>query len=190
LYFDKSSRDFGLLMDLLAESSGIVQSLRILAMFDKQFQKLWNTTDVQIHMERKDDLEHLFDEENPESEETSIVVTWNDCDMAEYFCQHNPSTILEYTVEITPETEIPIKSFQYYKSLHFTPMQDLDFIDKSTSLSPHATQKYSTRFDGLTPSSTYMIHISTELDGKTVVQTKHQFKTLQQNQIETAETKS
>ena len=28
LYFDKNSRDFGLLMDLLAESSGIVQSLR------------------------------------------------------------------------------------------------------------------------------------------------------------------
>ena len=28
LYFDKSSRDFGLLMDLLAEASGLVQSLR------------------------------------------------------------------------------------------------------------------------------------------------------------------
>lgn len=28
LYFDKRSRDFGLLMDLLAEASGIVQSLR------------------------------------------------------------------------------------------------------------------------------------------------------------------
>ena len=28
LYFDKKSLDFGLLMDLLAEASGIVQSLR------------------------------------------------------------------------------------------------------------------------------------------------------------------
>ena len=28
LYFDKTSRDFGLLMDLLAEASGLVQSLR------------------------------------------------------------------------------------------------------------------------------------------------------------------
>ena len=29
MYFDKQSRDFSLLMDLLAESSGIVQSLRL-----------------------------------------------------------------------------------------------------------------------------------------------------------------
>ena len=28
LYFDKKSKDFGLLMDLLAEASGLVQSLR------------------------------------------------------------------------------------------------------------------------------------------------------------------
>ena len=48
-------------------------------------------------------------------------------------------------------------------------------------------QKYSTRFDGLEPSSSYIIHISTELDGKTVVQTKQQFKTLQQNPKENAE---
>jgi hypothetical protein len=30
LYFEKRSRDFSLLMDILAESSGIVQSLRFL----------------------------------------------------------------------------------------------------------------------------------------------------------------
>ena len=74
-------------------------------MFDKQFHKLWST-DVQIHVERKDDLEHIFDEENPESEEISVLVTWNDCDMAEYFCDHNQDTIMEYTVEISPETEV------------------------------------------------------------------------------------
>ena len=48
-------------------------------------------------------------------------------------------------------------------------------------------QKYSTRFDGLVPSTSYMIHISTELDGKTVVQTKQQFKTLKQNTKEQTE---
>ena len=69
----------------------------------------------------------------------SIMVSWRDCVMADYFTLHNPDTVLEYTVEISPETEvlqfwlmiwdliwkdpfqIPIKSFQYYKSLIFTP---------------------------------------------------------------------
>ena len=74
-------------------------------MFDKQFQKLWSATNVQIHIDR-DDLENMFDEENAESEELSIVVSWNDCDIAEYFCEHNTGTILEYTVEISPETEV------------------------------------------------------------------------------------
>ena len=41
MYYDKRSRDFGLLMDLLAESSGLVQPLRILSMFDRHFQALW-----------------------------------------------------------------------------------------------------------------------------------------------------
>ena len=74
-------------------------------MFDKQFQKLWSANNVQIHIDR-DDMEHIFDEENSDSEELSIVVSWNDCDMAEYFCKHNTGTILEYTVEISPETEV------------------------------------------------------------------------------------
>ena len=74
-------------------------------MFDKQFQKLWSVTNVQINIDR-DDLEHIFDEENAESEELSIVVSWDDCDIAEYFCEHNTGTILEYTVEISPQTEV------------------------------------------------------------------------------------
>ena len=78
---------------------------RILAMFDKQFRKLWSSSDVQLHIDRGD-TEHILDEEQLESEEVSIVVSWNDCDMAEYFCAHNSSTILEYTVEISPETEV------------------------------------------------------------------------------------
>ena len=48
-------------------------------------------------------------------------------------------------------------------------------------------QKYSTRFDGLEPSSSYIIHISTELEEKPVVQTKQQFKTRQQTAKEQTE---
>ena len=38
LYFDKKSKDFGLLMDMLAEASGIVQSLRFI-IFNTTFKK-------------------------------------------------------------------------------------------------------------------------------------------------------
>ena len=60
----------------------------------------------------RDDAEHILDEDHIlveeylEFDEISIAVSWNDCDMAEYFCAHNSSTILEYTVEISPETEV------------------------------------------------------------------------------------
>ena len=47
-------------------------------------------------------------------------------------------------------------------------------LNESNSLT-----KYSARFDGLKPGTSYDIHIATELDGKTVVQTKHTFKTVQ-----------
>ena len=70
MYYDKKSRDFGLLMDLLAESSGLVQPLRILSMFDRHFQALWQPRclellrtrvlilfrDFHIHLEREIDL--------------------------------------------------------------------------------------------------------------------------------------
>ena len=47
-------------------------------MFDKQFQKLWSATNVQIHIDR-DDFENIVDKDNAECEELSIVVSWNDC---------------------------------------------------------------------------------------------------------------
>ena len=47
--------------------------------------------------------------------------------------------------------------------------------------------KYSARFDGLKPGTSYDIQVATELAGKTVVQTRHTFKTLQA-ETETAST--
>jgi len=40
LYFDPASRDFRLLLEILAESSGLVQSLRILAMLTGELGRL------------------------------------------------------------------------------------------------------------------------------------------------------
>ena len=41
----------------------------------------------------------------------------------------------------------------------------------------NSLSKYSARFDGLLSGTEYLLYISTELDGKTVVQTKRSFKT-------------
>ena len=94
-------------------------------MFDRGFQKLWNAANVRIHVDQQmlksDEIGAAGVDEGEEGreEDVSIIVSWDDCDMADYFCQNNPSTVMEYTAEISPETEIPIKSFQYYKSLGF-----------------------------------------------------------------------
>lgn len=93
-------------------------------MFDRGFQKLWNAANVRIHVDQQmlksDKIGAAgVEEEEGREEDVSIIVSWDDCDMADYFCQNNPSTVMEYTAEISPETEIPIKSFQYYKSLGF-----------------------------------------------------------------------
>ena len=96
-------------------------------MFDRGFQKLWNAANVRIHVDQqmlksdKIGAAGVEEEEEGREEDVSIIVSWDDCDMADYFCRHNPGTVLEYTAEIAPDTEIPIKSFQYYKSLNFLP---------------------------------------------------------------------
>ena len=89
-------------------------------MFDRQFQKQWTAANVQIHV---DTQLQQYGEDDTKGEEgdVSIMVSWDDCAMADYFINTNPGTVLEYTAEITPDTEIPIKSFQYYKSFIFAP---------------------------------------------------------------------
>jgi len=121
-----------------------------------------------------------------ENSEVSIIVSWNDCSMADYFCRNNPGTIMEYTAEISPETEIPIKSFQYYKSL---PDKGAMLHSSAKLLNEsHSLSKYSARFDGLKPGTNYDIHIATELDGKTVVQSKQTFKTQQTGEHDSHQT--
>lgn len=86
-------------------------------MFDRQFQQLWKASNVHVKVDDAFMCE-VGDGDEQVSDETSIIVSWDDCEMADYFCSNNPHTILEYTAEISPDTEMPIKSFQYYKSLN------------------------------------------------------------------------
>ena len=51
IYFDKETKDFRLMMNLLGErpgTEGLAQSFRLLTIFDKHFKSLWKPKDVRI----------------------------------------------------------------------------------------------------------------------------------------------
>ena len=51
MYFDKETKDFRLMMNLLSErpgTSGLSQSFRLLTIFDKDFKRKWTANDVRI----------------------------------------------------------------------------------------------------------------------------------------------
>ena len=51
MYFDKETKDFRLMMNLLSEragTEGLAQSFRLLTIFDKHFKRLWTPNDVRI----------------------------------------------------------------------------------------------------------------------------------------------
>ena len=89
----------------------------------------------------------------------------------------------EYTVEINPPTEAPLKSYFYHNIPdfgHFSDTQSLlshknASIDSKMSeeefgLAMASIYKYSCRFDGLEENIDYTVSISIELDGKTITQ--------------------
>ena len=51
MYFDKSTKDFRLMMNLLSErpgTEGLSQSFRLLTIFDKHFKRQWTPNDTRI----------------------------------------------------------------------------------------------------------------------------------------------
>ena len=67
-------------------------------------------------------------------------------------------------------------------------LMKLCFSERLLDNESHSLSKYRARFDGLQPGTSYDIHIATELDGKTVVQTKQTIKTLQSDTHESDKT--
>ena len=87
---------------------------------------------------------------------------------------------LEYTVEISPDTEAPIKSLLYYKDSSWMACEEMSLLANDylaeKPLAPRMTpRKYSTSFDGLEPGTSYKLTFSTEIDGRTVSQTIRNF---------------
>ena len=48
VYFDRRHKDLKLLLNLLAETSGLPESFRILTLFDKKFQSLWKPQNLRF----------------------------------------------------------------------------------------------------------------------------------------------
>ena len=131
----RKAKDFKLLMDLLAEQAGLAHSFRILAVFDKHFQRLWRARDMKIIIQRSnpqsiaappsDEKEKEKDKDGKDTDKdksesavnnypASLWVLWNDADIAFYMNRKVKRSLFEYTVEINPPTEAPIKSFFYH----------------------------------------------------------------------------
>ena len=100
MFFDPSSRDLGLLITFTATCNGVSEGLRLISLFDKDYQKLWKPLDVRIyHDQEKDQVVH---------------VEWSDAPVAHFCASYRGRTgvmRIEYTLEIDPSnSEAPLKN--------------------------------------------------------------------------------
>ena len=99
-----------LLLNLLAETSGLPESFRILTLLDKKFQSLWKPQNL-----RFEEYETILPNQKLRSH--SIIVRWNDAPIAHFLANYDASLSFEYTIDISPSpvAEIGLKSVLYKK---------------------------------------------------------------------------
>ena len=116
----------------------------------------------------------------------SAWVVWNDAPISGFINRMLGQYPFEYTVEINPPTEAPLKNFLYHDIPDYAGMPGnsnrtsllsskngsltSSMSDAEFGVSLASMYKYSTRFDGLEDSAEYTVSISTELNGKTITQ--------------------
>ena len=110
VYFDHRHKDLKLLLNLLAETSGLPESFRILTLLDKKFQSLWKPQNL-----RFEEYETCLPNQKLRSH--SIIVRWNDAPIANFLANYDASLSFEYTIDISPSpvAEIGLKSVLYKK---------------------------------------------------------------------------
>ncbi|XP_071748623.1 uncharacterized protein [Lepeophtheirus salmonis] len=107
VYFDRRHKDLKLLLNLLAETSGLPESFRILTLFDKKFQSLWKPQNLRI-----EEYETVISN----GEKTlNINIKWNDAPIGHFLTNYDSSLSFEYTVDISPSplNELGLKSILY-----------------------------------------------------------------------------
>lgn len=106
------------MITLLAAGHGISEGLRFIALFDKDYQKLWKPLDVRVTQDANKD--HV------------VHVEWNDAPIAGYVHNYSKSLSVEYTVEIFPSaTEGSLKN----------QVRDLDKFELSNSIKSESYTK-------------------------------------------------
>lgn len=179
VYFDRRHKDLKLLLNLLAETSGLPESFRILTLFDKKFQSLWKPQNL-----RFEEYETVIPNQKVKSH--SIIVRWNDAPIGHFLANYDKSLSFEYTIDITPgpATELGMKSVLYKEEEKTCngkaeDHEALSLLERSPGQSgPSAGHncKYQVNFDNITQQEEeYTVTISTELNGRTVTQTVEKF---------------
>merc|ERR1719483_2048342 len=171
VYFDKRHKDLKLLLNLLAETSGLPESFRILTLFDKKFQSLWKPKNL-----RFEEYETIIP--NQKTKSHSIIVRWNDAPIGHFLANYDKKLSFEYTIDISPgpATELGLKSVLYKKDedvLNGKPVPGKDTESESFNLTekgtPSFTRKHSHSIENFRyEEEEYTVTISTELNGRTV----------------------
>ena len=117
VYFDRRHKDLKLLLNLLAETSGLPESFRILTLFDKKFQSLWKPQNL-----RFEEYETVVPSQKLKSH--SIIVRWNDAPIGHFLANYDSSLSFEYTIDINPGplNELGLKSVLYKKDPKGVPL--------------------------------------------------------------------
>ena len=97
------------LITLLAACNGVSEGLRLVAIFDKEYQRLWRPLDVRVRV-RHDDYQ-----------EQVVHVDWGDAPLAEFINDFRGRTghmRVEYTLEVVPPApEAPYKNHLYRRTV-------------------------------------------------------------------------
>lgn len=189
VYFDRRYKDLKLLLNLLAETSGLPESFRILTLFDKKFQSLWKPQNL-----RFEEYETVIP--NQKAKSHAIIVRWNDAPIGHFLAHYDNQLSFEYTIDISPgpATELGLKSVMYKKDESVAngsacpggkedKEESFNLLERGT---PNFTRKesgvemehfrYEVSFENITQQEEeYTVTISTELNGRTVTQTVEKF---------------
>lgn len=182
VYFDRRHKDLKLLLNLLAETSGLPESFRILTLFDKKFQSLWKPQNL-----RFEEYETVLPNRTVKSR--SIIVRWNDAPIGHFLTTYNSALAFEYTIDITPTpaNEFGLKSVLFKKDpvtvlsshsqdIESKPAEVASSVPPPPSNGSEKNYRYEVAFDNIiTQEEEYTVTISTELNGRTVTQMVEKF---------------
>ena len=173
------NRDLKLLLDLLATTSGIAASLRIMALFDKDLRIKTEPGNLKISLVKESDDAA---EDNGDGKVYDVDVQFTDAAaMKEIFSQGKKMACV-YTVEIKPPTpRSSIKAVKMGRSYAAVlkggdgvggggpgvEMQPLTSIQQASSLTDKNTPMRVTLHD-LEPTKEYVIRVCTVVNGKTI----------------------